>query len=145
MESGAIAASDIEAVAGRYGEAWNSQDLALIVSLHTDDSVFQLHAGGAEVRGREALEATFGGFLAQFPDIHFEPRRLRTGADHWVLESTMSGTLARPLELDGAVAEPGRRVSVDAVDVIAVEDGLVARKDTYLDAVEMQRQLGISP
>jgi hypothetical protein len=33
----------------------------------------------------------------------------------------------------------------DAVDVIAVSDGLVARKDTYLDLIALERQIGPLP
>ena len=45
----------------------------------------------------------------------------------------MSGTAGEsPLICDGA-------------DVIAVRDGLVARKDTYLDLAAYQRQAGVIP
>jgi hypothetical protein len=32
---------------------------------------------------------------------------------------------------------------VDVVDLITVEDGLVKSKDSYMDAVSMQAQLGL--
>jgi hypothetical protein len=54
----------------------------------------------------------------------------------------MSGTLAEPLELEGAVVgEPGARMEVDALDVIDVEDGLLKAKHTYLDSITLLRQL----
>jgi hypothetical protein len=37
----------------------------------------------------------------------------------------------------------GARVAVDAVDVISVHAGLVQSKDTYLDALSFERQLGV--
>jgi ketosteroid isomerase-like protein len=37
----------------------------------------------------------------------------------------------------------GSQFSVDGVDVFAVHDGRVARKDTYLDLLEYQRQVGL--
>jgi hypothetical protein len=37
----------------------------------------------------------------------------------------------------------GRAVQFDGIDVIPVEDGLVQRKDTYLDLVAAQRQFGL--
>ena len=36
----------------------------------------------------------------------------------------------------------GKLITCDGVDVIAVEGGLVARKDTYLDWAAIQQQLG---
>jgi steroid delta-isomerase-like uncharacterized protein len=133
----------IEALADRYGEAWNRQDLDAVVALHATDGVFQLHIpGGEPVAGREAIRAAFAGFLAQLPDIHFETVRLRAGADFWVLESLLSGTVSAPVEVDGEQVEaPGTRIEVDFLDVIAVENELIARKDSYLDSLGFQRQL----
>ena len=135
--------TEIEALAERYGEAWNSQDLDAIVALHAPDGIFHLHVpGSAPVQGREAIRESFAGSLAQLPDVHFEPVRLRAGADFWVLESRMSGTVAAPIEVEGQRLEaPGTRVEVDFVDVIAVADGLLTRKDSYLDGLAFQQQM----
>ena len=77
--------------------------------------------------------------------INFGAVRLRTGPDHWVQESRMTGTVAGSIEIDGErVAAPGARADVDCVDVIEARDGLVRRKDTYLDAVTFQRQMGLA-
>ena len=135
----------IEELAGRYGEAWNSQDLDAIVAMHADEGTFHLHVpGGEPVSGREAIRAAFAGFIAQLPDINFEPRRLQAGPSFWVLESTLTGTVAAPIDVEGELVEAdGARVSVDCVDVISVRDGLVQSKDTYLDALAFERQLGV--
>lgn len=136
-------ATQIEELAGRYGDAWNSQDLEAIVAMHAPDGIFHLHApGSAPVQGRDALREAFAGFLAQLPDIHFETVRLRAGEDFWVLESRMSGTVSKPIEAGGETIDaPGKRVEVDFLDVIAVDDGLLARKDSYLDTLDFQAQL----
>jgi uncharacterized protein (TIGR02246 family) len=135
--------TEIQALADRYGELWNSQDVDGIVALHAPDGVFQLHVpGGEEAVGREAIREAFTGFVAQLPDIHFEPVRLRTGTDFWVLESRMSGTVAAPIEVEGERLDaPGTRIEVDFLDVIAVADGLLARKDSYLDGIAFQQQM----
>ena len=135
--------TEIEALADRYGEAWNSQDLDAIVALHAPNSIFHLHVPGSEpVQGREAIRESFAGSLAQLPDIRFEPARLRAGAGFWVLESRMSGTVAAPIEVEGQRLDaPGTRVEVDFVDVIAVADGLLTRKDSYLDGLAFQQQM----
>jgi steroid delta-isomerase-like uncharacterized protein len=137
-------ATEVEELAGRYGDAWNAQDLDGIVAMHAPDGIFELHAPGpAPVQGRDSLREAFAGFLTQLPDIHFEPVRLRAGDDFWVLESRMSGTVAAPIESAGETIEAsGARVDVDFLDVIAVRDGLLARKDSYLDTLDFQAQLG---
>ena len=133
----------IQELADRYGEAWNSQDLDAIMAMHAPDGVFQLHAPGSEpVTGHNAVRQAFAGFLQQLPDIHFEPVRLHTGPSHWVLESVMAGTVSAPIEVEGRpVQAPGRRVQVDFLDVIVVQDGLLARKDSYLDTLAFREQL----
>jgi steroid delta-isomerase-like uncharacterized protein len=134
--------SEMEALATRYGEAWNSQDLEAILKMHADDGLFHLHAGAEPVRGLDSIRATFAAFLDQWPDIHFEQQSLATAEGGWVFLSAMSGTLAAQLELEGeVVGRPGTKIAVDAVDVIAVEDGLVKAKHTYLDTVTLLRQL----
>jgi steroid delta-isomerase-like uncharacterized protein len=136
-------ATQIEELAGRYGDAWNSQDLDGIVAMHAPDGIFELHApGSVPVQGHDALREAFAGFLTQLPDIHFEPVRLRAGEDFWVLESRMSGTVSAPIEVeDETIEAPGTRVEVDFLDVIAVSEGLLARKDSYLDTLGFQAQV----
>jgi steroid delta-isomerase-like uncharacterized protein len=131
-------------LAHRYGEAWNHQDLDAIMDLHTDDCVFQAHAAGSPpAEGIEAVREAFAGYIALLPDINFAERALHVGEDHWVLESSMTGTVEGAIEVGGeSLGDRGARVEVDCVDVIEVRDGLVASKQTYLDSMTMQRQLG---
>ena len=143
MEAHTATPVEIEEMAQRYGEAWNSQDLDAVVGMHAGDGIFQLHIpGGEPVEGRDAIREAFAAFVSQLPDIHFETVRLSTGADHWVLESRMSGTVSAPIEVDGEQREAaGARVEVDFIDHITVRDGLIARKDSYLDGLEFERQM----
>jgi steroid delta-isomerase-like uncharacterized protein len=131
-------------LAARYGEAWNRQDLDAIMDLHADDCVFVAHAAGSPpAEGKEAVREAFAGYIAMMPDINFAERSLHIGEDHWVLESTMTGTVEQAIEVEGeSMGRRGARIEVDCVDVIEVRDGLVASKHTYLDSMAMQRQLG---
>ncbi len=137
-------ATAIRMLAERYGEAWNRQDLDAIMDLHADDCVFVAYAAGSPLaEGKEAVREAFAGYIAMMPDINFAERSLHVGEDHWVFESTMSGTVEQAIEVDGeSFGDRGARVEVPCVDVIEVRDGLVASKHTYLDSMEMQRQLG---
>src|SRR5258705_5127834 len=116
----------------RSADAWGRRNPDAIVALHTDDTTFHAHVGQEPARGKAAVRRAFADLLAQFPDLAFTQVSLRTGSDFWVVEWRMSGTLAGT---DSAF-------EVDLVDLITVEDGLVKSKDSYIDAVEMQAQLG---
>jgi uncharacterized protein (TIGR02246 family) len=102
----------------RYDDAWARHDLDAIVSLHAPDGSFHLHAAGEPAIGREAVRATFAAVLAQYPDLRFERREVRFGDDFVVFEYAMHV----------------RGETIDAIDLFVVADGLVQRKETYLDA-----------
>ena len=117
----------------RYTDAWASRDPDKIVALHTDDTTFHAHAGQEATHGKAAVRQAFADLFAQFPDLAFKPVSLRTGHDFWVAEWRVSGTLAGT----------DSRFEVGLVDVVTVDDGLVKSKDSYIDAVSMQAQLGL--
>jgi steroid delta-isomerase-like uncharacterized protein len=123
----------VEKLIQSYTDAWGSRDPDKIVALHTDDTTFHAHASQEAARGKAAVRQAFADLLAQFPDLAFAPVSQRVGRDFWVAEWRMSGTLAGT----------DSRFEVDLVDVLTVEGGLVKSKDSYIDAVSMQAQLGL--
>lgn len=102
------------------------------MALHTRDTIFQLHGdNGAPATGIVAVREALSAALARSPDLSFERRRVYFGEAHFVSEYVMTGTVDdKPFACDG-------------VDVFAVRDGLVARKDTYADWVAYERQVGL--
>ena len=121
--------AEIQDLAVRYGVAWAERDLDAIVAMHTDDTVFHLHGGGEPAIGRGATREAFAAALAAWPDIRFDRKRVHIGAEHFVSEYEMSATTVE-----------GQFLVCDGVDVFAVVDGRVARKDTYLDWPALQQQ-----
>ncbi|WP_101951687.1 nuclear transport factor 2 family protein [Mycobacterium sp. 3519A] len=118
----------------RYADVWGSHDPDAIIALHTDDTRFHAHIGQEPAHGKAAVRQAFADLLAQFPDLGFEQVSLITGSDFWVVEWMMTGTLAAT----------GAQFEVDVIDLITVENGRVRTKDSYLDAVSMQAQLGLA-
>ena len=118
-------------LAARYGAAWARHDLDAILSMHTDDTVFHLHGFSEPATGLDAAREVIAATFARSPDLRFDKSRVYIGDGHFVSEYQMSGT-----------AE-GKPFACEGVDVIAVSDGLIARKDTYLDWAAMQRQLDV--
>lgn len=118
---------DLKAISERYFAAWAARDVDAIAALHTADTQFCTHMGSDPVVGRADVRAAFTGIFEQFPQFSFEVYRVLYGADHWVLDwALISGD-----------------IRFDCLDVVNVSpDGLVARKDTFIDAVQLQGALG---
>jgi steroid delta-isomerase-like uncharacterized protein len=114
-----------------YSAAWAAHDSDSITVMHTHDTVFDMHGLAEPAVGRDAFRDAIEALFKQTPDLMFEPRRAHLGADHFVSEYEVSGT-----------AE-GKRFACDGVDVFTIRDGLIARKDTYIDGLSYQRQVGV--
>ena len=129
----------------RYNAAWNDHDVEAIVSMHTEDSVFENHVTGDVNVGREQIGRAITGIFAVFPDLSFEARRSYIRDDLVVQEWTARGTHEGPLTRSGIELAPtGRQVEYKGMDVIPIRGGLVARKDVYSDSITMLRQLGLT-
>lgn len=129
----------------RYNNAWNDHDVDSIVEMHTTDSVFENHTTGDLNVGREAIGSAIRGIFTVFPDLRFETRRAYIRDDLVVQEWTARGTHLGKMNRAGLEVEPtGKTVEYRGLDVIPIEDGLVARKDVYSDGVTLLRQLGLT-
>ena len=123
-------ALDLEQVSDRYFSAWQARDPDAIVALHTEDTQFWSHLGAEPICGRDAVRETFAALFQQFPNLGFTIYRVLFGAGHWVLDWKMT--------FDGPDGKPR---GFDCLDVVEVSpDGLVARKDTFIDFVQAQEQ-----
>jgi ketosteroid isomerase-like protein len=126
---------DLPKIAEEYFAAWEANDPDQIVALHSEDTQFQLHAGGEPVMGRSAVRQTFAEIFEQWPGFTFESRRVLFGEDHWVLDWDL---LARLPNDDGT----SRDVRLHCLDVVAIDsEGLVRQKDTFVDAGQLQALL----
>ena len=123
----------VEELAMAYHGAWVELDPDAIIALHSEATLFHLHGAAEAAAGRDAVRELVVSLLKLVPDLKFEPKRLYSGDDHIVFEYDMSGTF------------DGSPFVCDGVDVIAVADGLVTRKDTYLDYIKLKEQIGEMP
>ena len=119
--------------AKEYSGAWAVHDPDAIAAMHTDDSVFDLHDVGAPATGRAAVRDLIAVLFTVVPDLQFQLKRAHFGAEHFVTEYVMTGTA------------DGKPFGIAGADVFTMRDGLVGRKDTYLDWLAYQRQVGIDP
>lgn len=125
--------TNTQELALQYGQAWANHDPDAIAALHTEDSVFHMHNITEPACGRAAVRDAIAGVFEQSPDLSFERRRVMFGSDHFVTEYEMSGTA------------DGKRFVCDGADVFTLRDGLIARKDSYVDWLSFQRQVDIDP
>ena len=121
----------IRELATSYSQAWKSHDPAAIAALHTEDSVFHLHNIMEPWVGRDAISAAAAGFFSDSPDLRFDVVRVHLGTDHYVGEYVMTGT------------RDGKPFACEGTDVFSIRDGLIARKDSYIDWVTYQQQTGV--
>jgi steroid delta-isomerase-like uncharacterized protein len=136
---------ELQELIDRYNAAWNAHDVEAIVSMHTEDSVFENHVTGDVNVGREEIVRAIDGIFAVFPDLAFETRRAYVREDLVVQEWTARGTHEGPMTRSGIEVQPtGRTVEYKGMDVIPIRHGLVARKDVYSDSITLLRQLGLT-
>jgi steroid delta-isomerase-like uncharacterized protein len=140
-----VGGAELQKFIDRYNAAWNDHDVEGIVSMHTEDSVFENHTTGDVNIGKEAIAKAITGIFAVFPDLNFEARSQYVRDDLVVQEWTACGTHEGPMTRSGMTIEPtGRKVEYRGMDIIPIRDGLVARKDVYSDGITLLRQLGLS-
>ncbi len=108
----------------QFGAAWNDHDLEALLSMVTDDCVFETAAGveacGNRMVGKAALRDAFPAAWKTWPDAQWTDAVHFVAGERGVSEWTFIGT-----------DQEGRRTEVRGVDLFELRDGLIARKDTY--------------
>ena len=73
----------------RFADAWNRHDLDALMSMMTDDCLFEASAGpqvnGQRNDGREAVRAAYAAVFEAFPDAHW------TNARHFITGRCATG------------------------------------------------------
>lgn len=107
-----------------FAEAWNRHDVDALMSLMTDDCVFESSAGpdvcGTRYVGRQAVRAGYQEVFATFPDAHWGDARHFIQGDRGVSEWVFTGTRA-----------DGSRVEVNGCDVFTFRGDKIAIKNSY--------------
>jgi uncharacterized protein (TIGR02246 family) len=115
---------DLERLLEAFADAWNRHDVDALMSMMTDDGIFQPSAGnevtGERHEGRRAVRAAYEAVFAQYPDAHWNDARHFVAGNRGVSEWTFTGTL-----------RDGRRVEVDGCDLLTFRNGRIALKNSF--------------
>jgi steroid delta-isomerase-like uncharacterized protein len=107
-----------------FADAWNRHDVDALMSMMTDDCVFEASAGnaadGQRHEGQEAVRAAFAAVFEQFPDAHWGNARHFVTGDRGVSEWTFTGT-----------SKDGKRVEVTGCDLFTFRNGRIAIKNSF--------------
>lgn len=118
-------ATDLQELLEAHTDAWNRHDADGLMSLFTEDCVFEASGGdevcGTRYEGHEAVRAAFVAVLDSMPDARWgDGRHHILGTDYGVSEWTLTGTLS-----------DGRRIEVNGCDFLTVRDGRITKKNSY--------------
>jgi len=116
--------TDLLVLLDRFADAWNRHDLDALMSMMTDDCVFDASAGhevqGQRSEGAPAVRAAYAAMFETFHDARWaNPRHFIVG-NRGVSEWTFTGT-----------SKEGKRVEVNGCDLFTFRDGKIAIKNSF--------------
>jgi ketosteroid isomerase-like protein len=115
---------ELIALLDRFADAWNRHDLDALMSMMTDDGVFEASAGhevqGQRSEGTSEVRAAYAAVFETFHDARWaNPRHFIVG-NRGVSEWTFTGT-----------NKEGKRVEVNGCDLFTFRDGKIAIKNSF--------------
>jgi len=115
---------DLEELLAAFADAWNRHDVDGLMSMMTDDGVFDASGGnhvcGERHEGPPAVRAAYAAVFAQYPDAHWGNGRHLVKGDRGVSEWTFTGT-----------QKDGKRVEVNGCDLFTFRNGKIAIKNSF--------------
>ena len=122
-----MSSSSLEQLVRGFADAWNRHDVEALLSMMTEDAVFDAARGpepwGARHIGKGELRKAFSAVWDAFPDASWDDPTHVVIGDRGFSEWTFRGTSA-----------DGNRVEVRGVDIFTFDNGLISKKDTFRKA-----------
>ena len=114
----------LEQLLQKFADAWNGHDVNALMSMMTEDGVFEASAGnsvnGQRYDGQQAVRAAYEAVFAQYPDAHWGSARHFVKGNRGVSEWTFTGTL-----------KDGTRVEITGCDLFTFRNGKIAVKNSF--------------
>jgi steroid delta-isomerase-like uncharacterized protein len=135
-----MAISQMSGLLEDLARAWTVHDVEKVLSLCTDDCVYEDVTMGAVNRGKSELKAFAGAVLAAFPDFKMELTSAFTDGNRAGAEWIMSGT--HKGDLPGMPAT-GKGFSLRGASICELQEGKIKRNSDYWDMVTFLKQIGL--
>ncbi len=126
------------ALAEKWIAAWNSHNPDKMLSLFTDDIVYEDVAFGEVSHGSTELRKFAASEFEGVPDLELKLLRANIHDGHGTIEWIFSGT-------DKDVYKTGKKFSVRGVSVIDMRDDKIFRNLDFYDSATLMRQVGLLP
>jgi hypothetical protein len=123
-----------------FEEAFNGGRLEAIDELVAPDAVEHESLPIATGEMRTDLRAWLTALRQAFPDYHVELEDVIAEGDRIVVRQCITGTNTGPLL---GMPATGRRVCIEAIDILRIADGVVVEHWGIADGTTMVRQLGL--
>ena len=127
-------------VTDNWTAAWSSHNTEELLTLFTDDCVYEDVTFGVVNRGKKELRAFADGVFAGIPDFKIEVTAQFASGTWASMEWVMSGT--HKGDFPGMPAT-GKRFSTRGVTVLELDAGKIRRNSDYWDAASVMRQVGL--
>lgn len=129
----------------KYVAAWNSHQAERLLSMMTEDALYEDSGWPQPMRGRSAIREFLNSTWKAVPDLRIEitegpmvdPRKPMSAA-YWRATATQTGAWIPP-GLDAT----GRSLSFDGASLIEFRDNNLCRACVVYDVADVMRQLGI--
>lgn len=122
--------------------SWNSHDKQLILSYYADDYSGVESSEAGELYGRDSVARMLDKFFVGFPDLHISLIDFVQNGDrlalYWKAEGRQTGPIIN-------IPPTGKKVSIQGVSFLHINDGLITRGAHLWDMAGMLRDLGLLP
>jgi steroid delta-isomerase-like uncharacterized protein len=139
---GTATVADQTSVIKQWAADWSAHDVGRLLTLFTEDVVYEDVTMGVRNRGAAEFRAFAEGFLAGFPDVTFELRSSFSdgvnGGAEWIMRGTHTG------DVPGMPAT-GKRVEVRGASIFDFAGNRIQRCSDYWDMATFLKQLGLMP
>ena len=136
-------AIDIEKWIQSEDDAWASQDVEKILSIYSDDCVYEDTTLGEIFRGKEEIRAFLTESFKAFPDFRAQMKSFFTADDQICNESVISGTHIGNVPMLPPATK--KSFSVRCAHICKLRDGKAVRITDYYDGASLMQQLGHLP
>ena len=125
-----------------WASHWSSHDIDGLLSLFTDDVLYEDVALGVVNRGKEQLRGFVEGFVRGYPDIMVELISSFASRDHGAAEWVIRGT-----HLGDRPGRPatGKPIALRGASIFRFAQGKIQSCVDYSDLATVLKQIGLMP